>query len=151
MRKGLFLITAVFVAVFFSSCEKKDSVTKKGLAPNDVSGMTIILSGGSRTIDFKSNSSGVIWVGNSGEAQRVRNCTYKKTSANEAEINFSWYNPNKSEPYALDETWEVTLTFSEESTGVWGGTCTYSSWSYGKQKSSNERKNYSGKVFTLKK
>lgn len=129
-----------------SSCEK---VTTSGLAPNDVTGKSITLSSGSRTIDFTSNSSGVIWVGNSGKADKVRNVSYKKTSADEAKISFSWYDSDKSKPYALDETWEVTLTFAEENTGVWSGNCTYSSWSYSKKKSNNERKNYSGKVFSV--
>ena len=129
-----------------SSCK---NATTSGLAPNNVAGKSITLSGGSRTIDFTSNSSGVIWVGNSGKADKVRKISYKKISADEAKISFSWYDSDKSKPYALDETWEVTLTFATESTGIWGGTCTYSSWSYNKQKDDNKRKNYSGKVFSV--
>lgn len=147
MKKQLFLFFTILCGVcLLSSCE---NVTKSGLAPNDVSGKTITLSGGSRTIDFTSNSSGVIWVGNSGKADRVRNVSYKKISADEAKISFSWYDSDKSKPYALDETWEVTLTFATENTGIWGGTCTYSSWSYSKQERNDDRKNYSGKVFSI--
>lgn len=147
MKKQLFVFFALLCgACLLASCE---SATSSGFAPNNVSGKSITLSGASRTIDFTSNSSGVIWVGNSGQADKVRNVSYRKISANEAKISFSWYDTDKSKAYALDETWEVTLTFATESTGVWGGTCTYSSWSYNKQKSNNDRKNYSGKIFSV--
>ena len=149
MKKQLFLFFATLLCgvCLFSSCEKK--VTTSGLAPNNISGKSITLSGASRTIDFTSNSSGVIWVGNSGKADRVRNVSYQKISEDEAKISFSWYESDKSKPYALDETWEVTLTFATENTGVWGGTCTSSSWSYNKQNSNNKRSNYSGKIFSV--
>lgn len=147
MRKQLFVFFALLCgACLLVSCE---STTSSGLAPNNVSGKSITLSGASRTIDFTSNSSGVIWVGNSGQATNVRNISYRKISADEAKISFSWYESDRSQPFALDETWEVTLTFATESTGIWGGTCTYSSWSYGKQKSDNTRKNYSGNIFSV--
>ncbi len=147
MKKILSFAVVLSVLCCFCACEGASS---GGLAPKDISGISVILSGCSRTINFTSNSSGTIVVGNSGNADRVRYVRYNKISADEAKIEFSWYDPDKSKsnPYALDEEASFTLTFATESTGVYGGTLNSHSWSYGKDKGT-QQKNYSGKAFTV--
>ena len=146
--KKILSFAVIFTALCcFCACEGSSS---KGLAPKDISGKTVILSGCSRTIKFTSNSSGTIIVGNSGAADKVRYVRYKKSSADEAKIEFSWYDSDKSKsnPYALDEEASFTLTFATESTGIYGGTLNAHSWSYGKDKGT-QQKNYSGKTFSV--